>query len=418
MILILSLVALLPSAENFRADHPLENGVYSQGTRDTVVIWGGLHGGNTHMIFDPDSGWEGKLVPSSDDTYQVKSEKDAILPLVVHLTGDGIECLSPGQSPRMLKKFEIDEREVAFTNGDIKLGGTVFGPKAGKDLPGITYVHGSGPSSRYSFVRWGMYFARFGIVSICYDKRGVGSSTGDFQSATLADLSKDAESAFSILKSDPRVSPTKLGFYGTSQGPWITAMVAQRNPAVAFLIHSTGGPISGGQQELYRRVELVREAGYSDQDVQQAKDFLEAYFTKFLPSNRKQGSKEVAELFNLIHEKPWFKLLSVANEDPITRTWGPTLTAFAHDLELDVEQPYRDIHLPILAMISKKDPNMPVDLVSAAYRRLVDPQLLTLWIDPEADHQLLKKRLDSDPAPRLLPDLFFNTVRWVNGLWT
>src|SRR6476469_6771652 len=112
MILVLSLVALLQGAENVRAVHPLENGVYSQGTKDTVVIWGGIHGGNTHMIFDPESGWEGKLVLSSDDTYQVKSENDAILPLVVHLTGDGIECLSPGHSRRTLKRFEIDEREV------------------------------------------------------------------------------------------------------------------------------------------------------------------------------------------------------------------------------------------------------------------------------------------------------------------
>jgi hypothetical protein len=77
----------------------------------------------------------------------------------------------------------LKEEEVSFRNGQVTLAGTVLIPTGPGPHPAIVCTHGSGPEGRQraAYHSNGYFFARLGFVTLIYDKRGLGGSTGDFQ---------------------------------------------------------------------------------------------------------------------------------------------------------------------------------------------------------------------------------------------
>jgi alpha-beta hydrolase superfamily lysophospholipase len=76
-------------------------------------------------------------------------------------------------------------------------------------------------------------FARRGIAALIYDKRGVGTSTGQWRDAAFAELVGDASAAVEALRSRPQISPDRVGIHGHSQGGTIAPWVANENPHVS-----------------------------------------------------------------------------------------------------------------------------------------------------------------------------------------
>lgn len=71
----------------------------------------------------------------------------------------------------------------------------------------MVLISGSGPQDRDEtvfghkpFLVLADYLTRAGIAVLRYDDRGVGKSTGNFNSATTLDFVEDAKSAFAFLK--------------------------------------------------------------------------------------------------------------------------------------------------------------------------------------------------------------------------
>jgi uncharacterized protein len=85
------------------------------------------------------------------------------------------------------------ETEVQFSNsaGHNHLAGTLTVPKGSGPFPAVVLISGTGHNTRDEDV-WGHKvfvvladtLSRIGIAVLRYDKRGVGSSSGDYDSAT------------------------------------------------------------------------------------------------------------------------------------------------------------------------------------------------------------------------------------------
>src|SRR5262245_52329241 len=93
-----------------------------------------------------------------------------------------------GKTPDFFK-----EEEVTFRNGEVTLAGTIIIPKGRGPYPAIVLTHGGGPDGREKpgYKTDGYFLARLGVAALVYDKRGVGKSTGDYQTASLEDLADD-----------------------------------------------------------------------------------------------------------------------------------------------------------------------------------------------------------------------------------
>jgi pimeloyl-ACP methyl ester carboxylesterase len=83
-----------------------------------------------------------------------------------------------------------------------------------------------------------------------YDKRGVGGSTGDWNTASFDDLASDVVAAFKYLKTRSDIDSGQIGSIGWSQAGWIMPLAAVRAKEIAFLISVSGAGVSAAETTL------------------------------------------------------------------------------------------------------------------------------------------------------------------------
>src|SRR5437870_1326520 len=93
--------------------------------------------------------------------------------------------------------------DVSFPSGELRLSGTLRVPQTPERHAAVVLIHGAGPATRDGGGHLrdvANYFATRGIGSLTYDKRGVGSSEGDWTLASLDDLASDAIAGVDLLE--------------------------------------------------------------------------------------------------------------------------------------------------------------------------------------------------------------------------
>jgi alpha-beta hydrolase superfamily lysophospholipase len=152
---------------------------------------------------------------------------------------------------RMKAEAPLRETEVTFANGAVSLSGTIVTPAGAGPFPGIVFLQGSGAEGRWASRYLAEAFARRGIASLIYDKRGVGRSTGDWRTSDFSDLVRDGEAAVETLRSNPHVASGYVGIYGHSQGATIAPWLASDDRHVAFVVAAAGGSARMAEMETY-----------------------------------------------------------------------------------------------------------------------------------------------------------------------
>lgn len=138
-----------------------------------------------------------------------------------------------------------------------KLSGTVTWPKtadANSRLPAVIMITGSGPQDRDETIGSHKPFrvlahalAQRGMVSLRYDDRGVGESTGDFVNCTTQNFADDAMSVWRHAVALPGIDPRRVGLLGHSEGGIIAPLVASWQRDVAFQILLAPPGLIGGE---------------------------------------------------------------------------------------------------------------------------------------------------------------------------
>jgi pimeloyl-ACP methyl ester carboxylesterase len=165
-------------------------------------------------------------------------QSGASLPVAFHKVEREPDAVRP-QDPR--RPFPYREKEVTVASGEIRLAGTLTLPRGGK-APAVLLIGGSGPQDRNGsiaghrpFLVIADYLTRRGIAVLRLDDRGVGSSTGNLEDATTADLASDAFAAAQFLRSREELDAKRIGLIGHSEGGLVAALAAARSPAPAFV---------------------------------------------------------------------------------------------------------------------------------------------------------------------------------------
>jgi len=244
--------------------------------------------------------------------------------------------------------------DVTFRSGEVVLAGTLLRPRGAGPHPGIVFLHGSGPESR-----WGTslfladQFARHGIAALVFDKRGAGQSTGDWKTASYHDLADDYLAAVRWLQGRSGVSPTKVGIYGHSQGGTLSPLIASRPGAVAFVIAAAAiGTDAVYEQDVYRtRNELV-ESGLAEPTLSRAMNLYEQWLTV---ARTGAGWDDLERAMAEARGERWFRLLGLPPKGNWIYTWYPTIGNF-HPLPL-----WERVTVPVLLVYGERDQNTPVD---------------------------------------------------------
>src|SRR5947208_3248538 len=157
---------------------------------------------------------------------------------------------------------------VRSANGAVELAGTLIRPNVAGKHPAVILVHGSGPESRDYVLPFARFLVRRGMAILAYDKRGVGGSTGDWNTASFDDLAGDVVAAFRYLKTRRDIDAGQIGLLGVSQAGWIMPLAAVRATDMAFLISVSGAGVPAAETTIDQAENEMRARGMRSQAVE------------------------------------------------------------------------------------------------------------------------------------------------------
>jgi uncharacterized protein len=240
------------------------------------------------MYLDHAEGRMGVLYPIGDRTFVSGPSLVAGFPVELTVAFDAappngrapaLTWTPKGQTPqRAIRKAFYSTTPVAFMNGETRLSGSLLTPVGPGPHPAVVMIHGSGPVTRETLHPYADVFARNGIAVLIHDKRGAGSSTGNWARATFDDLAGDALAGVRFLKTRTEINPRQIGLQGTSLGGWVAPLAASRSSDVAFVIVESAPAVTPLEHERLRVRSQMRADGFSSAEIGNAMAFMDLKF--------------------------------------------------------------------------------------------------------------------------------------------
>ena len=302
--------------------------------------------------------YEGTLNPAKNAIAGKWSQTSADnLPLDFKRSDQTLELRRP-QTPA--RPFPYVEEEVTFGGGadGIVLAGTLTLPKGEGPFPAVLLIAGSGPQDRDEslashrpFLLIADAFTRKGIAVLRCDKRGVGKSTGNPDSATTMDLAADSKAALAYLKSRKEVDGTRIGLLGHSEGAIIAPYLAGHSKDVKWLV-LLAAPATNGEQTLLNQSELIgRAGGLSDEQLDASLGFDQAAYA--LVRKEKDPNALAEKLVTLVKGSGLDAALPpAALETQLRMLASPWFRFF---LDYDPLPNLKAVSCPVLALYGQKD---------------------------------------------------------------
>lgn len=296
--------------------------------------------------------------------------------------------------------------EVQFLHEQTSLAGTIYRPASPGLYPALVMIQGSGATDRDNFGYFPAirdYFVQHGIVVLCYDKPGVGGSTGDWTNQDLQDRAGEALAARAFLQTQPLVDSRRVGLWGNSQGGWVVPLAASLDPDVAFIIMVSGPAVSPAEQGLYGIEHFSRARGFPEQEVRKAvtlHDAINEAARQHLPY------AHISALLTRDANQAWETFYGAWDE--------PMWSFFQLIMDYDPLPALERVRCPILALFGERDMVVPVQQsVSLMQQTFVrrGQQQATIHVFPDADHGI---RLDG--GERLAPGFCETMLQWIQHI--
>ena len=147
-----------------------------------------------------------------------------------------------------------------FTNGNVRLSYRLDLPPRSGPVGAVVFGHGSGEQTKESCRFLADGFLSRGFATLCFDKRGVGQSSGTFvfvgardSIPVFDDLASDMAAGVAFLRTRQEIDGTRIGLAGVSQAGWIVPLAAQKSRP-AFMVLLVGPTVSVGIEGFYSRI--------------------------------------------------------------------------------------------------------------------------------------------------------------------
>jgi alpha-beta hydrolase superfamily lysophospholipase len=305
-----------------------------------------------------------------------------------------------------------DERVIRFASGDTMLGGTLVTPGLGEPVRGAAVVlTGSGALDRDGSQQrapldvsrqLAASLAATGVATLRYDKRGIGTSGGDYLATGFHDNVDDARAALQTLASRADTANVPRFVIGHSEGAMIAAVLAAESDnhlAGAVLLAM---PAKTGEQTL-----LWQAAQIAPTLPGPVKAVLKLFRTGPVKQQRAlldrlaDTTSDVTRIRGVKMNAKWFRELLAFDPIPVLRAITVPVLAITGDKDLQVDPadldeiaanvrgPVTVRRVPDLTHILRRDPAEPS---IGAYRKLLrEPvdgavlQDISAWIRSASD---------------------------------
>ena len=333
---------LAASAETF-------SGIYRKDDGGIVAV-GEMHEfGSNEILVDYTTGETGALFSLGDGRVgsgHAIGDKSPPPVRVLERASGGVKL--DGQS---LTTIETARRTFKVHNGPVELAGELVRP-AEKAKGVIVFVHGSGDGPRRAYDLWANFFVSRGWAVVVFDKRGSGSSSGDWHDADFVMLANDVRQVLNWTRDQKELAKLKIGLWGASQAGWIIPQLTAEN-AVDFAIIQSG-PATPVDDFLRLTLESeLRAYGFSPDEIAKAV----RYYNLEVAVSR--GAKPFAAI-----EKAYAEASAAGAEwllkppDPVN---APDRHFMAKISGFDGAEFWRKTRTPLLILFGGKDHIVPVE---------------------------------------------------------
>ena len=241
----------------------------------------------------------------------------------------------------------MKEEVVDIAAGSIQLQGNLLIPEGSGPFPAILYLSGSGPIDRddniqgqtlnnSKLISW--HLAESGIASLRTDKRGVGASEGDYDSAGHSDFLFDAERCIDFLKQHDSIDNDNIYIIGHSMGSIMAPQLSASCAGIAGIVLLC--PYCGDSEQL-----LIQQA----QDLQKMIDAKPGFSGFFL--------RLTTKIFNQVRMQRRMISKVKRSEKDVIRFALQKLPAkfFREMLALDTVAIFKQVPVPTLVIGGEKD---------------------------------------------------------------
>jgi pimeloyl-ACP methyl ester carboxylesterase len=314
-------------------------------------------------------------------------------------------------------KHEIARRSHAWSEEPVRIEGAgplmtgvVKIPNAAGPHPLIVIVPGAGDSDHSAYGATQALFAAHGFMVFAYDKRGVGGSEGDFNTAEFDSLADDVVRAVRSLTRRADVDTARVYLWGHSQGAWLAPMAARRLPHVAGLIlvsYSAETPPVETIGWLERHLNMRH---LTPEEIRAALDYENAAFRVVRAHG--EGWDEFAALVPGARAARWADGVPLPESKDALLRWPGFF--------FDPIPVLRDIRVPTLVIFGARDINVNTKLGARVMRSVLGSRG-TIQTYEDADHELrLFKENDLDDAslwysPGYATGYFDAMIRWLRA---
>ena len=229
--------------------------------------------------------YSGKFI-TQDSIAGMWHQGNGELPFNISKTNES--TFEPPKRPQTPKPpFNYLSEDVVYANADnsIQYGATFTRPESpiNKKYPAVLLITGSGKQDRDEnifdhkpFAVIADYLTKRGIAVLRVDDRGMGKTTGDFDTSSSEDFANDVETGIKYLQSRKDVDAKHIGLIGHSEGGMIAPMVAARNKGVSFIVLLAGTGVHGAAIIDYQNILPMKNTGMSDAVIQKFLDLHHA----------------------------------------------------------------------------------------------------------------------------------------------
>ena len=275
---------------------------------------------------------------------------------------DELPRLKRPQTPKAPFVYTSDEVEFENKEAGIKLQGTLTIPKSSGKVPAVVLLSGSGKQGRDMDISghkhfWVIadYLTNKGIAVLRMDDRGVGGSTGDFNTSTTGDFATDALAAVDYLKKREEIDANQIGLIGHSEGGATAVIAASQSNNVKFMVSLSGGIVNFGDIHIQQIADRLASQNVPAENIE-----LEKQWRKKLNEIVREPTDSLVAA-----EKMWNAYNELSEEDIKTMNWPKGRMThmvtqllspwWRYSISLNVLALYENLDCPALLLFGEKD---------------------------------------------------------------
>jgi uncharacterized protein len=293
----------------------------------------------------------------------------------------------------------VSVKSVVFKNGDATLHGTLYAPVLEWKVPAVVAFHGASEplanTPLYRHLREGL--PQLGIAVLLFDRRGSGASSGsrDVSYETLAD---DGIAGARALRHMPQIDAARVGYWGLSQGGWLSTFAAARDPAAAFAVAVSAPLVTPESQMQFAMSNRLHVLGYSDADVSAM------LYARNMQAGYLRGTNSYARAvaaLEKIEQRPWFDEMYLPTAQSLPK--NPAASSWRSQMDDDPLVAVKRVKIPILFILGAEDPWIPVATTVTHLHDVAQTHpLLHYVVVPNANHRMMlpsvpERMDDADP---------------------